>query len=74
MDVRAARALYEALVPEIAVNRLLISRLDEADSAAVAAGLSFTLKRPISYLSEGRRANGGLRPADAAELAELVLP
>jgi flagellar biosynthesis GTPase FlhF len=74
MDARAARALYEALMPEIAVNRLLISRLDEADSAAVAAGLSFTLKRPISYLSEGRRPNGGLRPADAAELAELVLP
>ena len=74
MDGRATRALYEALVPEIAVNRLLISRLDEADSAAVAAGLSFQLKRPISYLSEGRRPNGGLRPADAAELAELVLP
>jgi flagellar biosynthesis protein FlhF len=74
MDARAARALYEALVPRIAVNRLLISRLDEADSAAVAAGLAFQLKRPISYLSEGRRPNGGLRPADAAELAELVLP
>jgi flagellar biosynthesis GTPase FlhF len=74
MDARATRALYDALVPEISVNRLLISRLDEADSAAVAAGLSFQLKRPISYLSEGRRPNGGLRPADAAELAELVLP
>jgi flagellar biosynthesis GTPase FlhF len=74
MDARAGRALYEALVPEIAVNRLLISRLDEAESAAVAAGLSFQLKRPISYLSEGRRPSGGLRPADAAELAELVLP
>jgi flagellar biosynthesis GTPase FlhF len=74
MDARAAEALYEAVTPGIAVNRILITQLEGAASLAPAAGLSFTLKRPISYLAEGRRPNAGLRPAEAAELAELVLP
>jgi len=74
MDARAAEALYEAITPDIAVNRILITQLEGAPSLAPAAGLSFTLKRPISYLAEGRRPNAGLRPAEAADLAELVLP
>ena len=74
MDARAAEALYGAITPDIAVNRILITQLEGAASLAPAAGLSFTLKRPISYLAEGRRPNGGLRPAEAGELAELVLP
>lgn len=73
-DIRATTALFNALVPAVPVNRLLITQLDGTDSVAAAAGLSFTLKKPISYLAEGRRPSAGLRPADAAELAELVLP
>ena len=37
-------------------------------------GLSFTFKRPLAYVTDGRRQIGGLRPADAAELAALALP
>jgi hypothetical protein len=56
------------------VSRILISRVDEAPSAAVAVGVSLSLKRPVSYLSDGRRPQAGLRPADAVELASLVMP
>jgi flagellar biosynthesis protein FlhF len=73
-DIRATIALFEALAPAVNVNRLLITQLDGTDSLAAAAGLSFALRKPISYLAEGRRPSAGLRPADAAELAELVLP
>jgi len=73
-DPRTAVALFEALTPAIGVNRLLITQLDVAETAAPAAGVSFTLKKPISYLAEGRRPSAGLRPADAAELADRVLP
>jgi len=74
MDARAALALTDALAGAISISRLLVTRLDEAPTAAVAVGLSFSLKKPISYVAEGRRAARGLRPADPAELAELVLP
>ena len=55
------------------MNRILISRIDEAPSAAVAVGVSLSLKRPVSYLCDGRRPQDGLRPADAVELASLVM-
>jgi flagellar biosynthesis protein FlhF len=74
MDARAARAFYDAVSPSIAVNRILITGVDDAPTLAPAVGLSFAVKKPISYLAKGRRATGGLRPADPAEVAELVLP
>ena len=72
-DVRAVRALLDALSGRIAVGRLLITRLDEMPSAAVAVGLSLTLRKPISYVSSGRDPRRGLRPADPAELAAMVM-
>jgi flagellar biosynthesis GTPase FlhF len=74
MDARAAQALYDALAPSVPINRILITGMDEAPSPAPAVGLSFTLKKPISFVGEGRRPSTGLRPADAATLAEQVLP
>jgi flagellar biosynthesis GTPase FlhF len=73
-DARAVSRLHEALAPSIPINRLLITRLDEVESAAAAVGQSFTMKRPVSYVTSGRRPTAGLRPADAAELAAMVLP
>jgi flagellar biosynthesis protein FlhF len=73
-DARTLLHLHAALEDACPVNRILISRIDEAPSAAVAVGLSLMLKRPVSYLSEGRRTESGLRPADPAELAALVMP
>ena len=74
MDARSAQALFDALSPSVPVNRILITGMDEAHSPAAAVGLSFALKKPISYVGEGRKPSAGLRPADAATLAEQVLP
>jgi flagellar biosynthesis protein FlhF len=72
-DARASAELYEAITAHFPVTRLTITRLDEISSVAPAVGLSFTLKRPLGYVTDGRRPIGGLRPADAAELAGLAL-
>jgi flagellar biosynthesis protein FlhF len=74
MDPRAARALYDALAPSMPINRILVTGMDESPSPAPVVGLSFALKKPISYVGEGRRPSTGLRPADAATLAGQVLP
>jgi flagellar biosynthesis GTPase FlhF len=73
-DARSLLHLNDALDATCPVNRILISRIDEAPSAAVAVGVSLRLKRPVSYLCDGRRPADGLRPAEAAELASLVMP
>ena len=73
-DARSLLHLNAALDATCPVNRILISRIDEAPSAAVAVGVSLSLKRPISYLCDGRRLTDGLRPADPVELAALVMP
>jgi flagellar biosynthesis protein FlhF len=73
-DVRAVRALADALAGKIDISRILVTRLDEVPSAAVAVGTALLLRKPISYVTSGRDAATGLRPADPAELAELVLP
>jgi flagellar biosynthesis GTPase FlhF len=73
-DARSLLHLNAALDATCPVNRILISRVDEAPSAAVAVGVSLSLKRPISYLCDGRRPQDGVRPADAVELASLVMP
>jgi flagellar biosynthesis GTPase FlhF len=73
-DARSLLHLNAALDATCPVNRILISRIDEAPSAAVAVGVSLSLKRPVSYLSDGRRPTDGLRPAEPVELAALVMP
>jgi flagellar biosynthesis GTPase FlhF len=73
-DARSVLHLNAALDATFPVNRILISRIDEAPTAAVAVGVSLSLKRPVSYLCDGRRPQDGLRPADAVELASLVMP
>jgi flagellar biosynthesis protein FlhF len=73
-DGRSLLHLNAAIDPVFPANRILISRIDEAPTAAVPVGISLGLKRPISYIADGRRATGGLRPADPNELAALVLP
>jgi flagellar biosynthesis GTPase FlhF len=73
MSAEAARALYAAVSPHVSVSRILVSKIDESPSPGAAVGLSFELKKPLSYVSEGRRPAAGLRPADGAELAAMVL-
>jgi len=64
----ATRLLAGLADAGIAVDRLLPTRLDERRDAAGLVGASLAAKLPFSYL-----ADAGLRPADAATLAELVL-
>ena len=73
-DARALLHLDAAIDPVFPANRILISRIDEAPTAAVPVGISLGLKRPVSYIADGRRPSGGLRPADPNELAALVMP
>jgi len=73
-DARSLLHLNAAIDPLCPANRILISRIDEAPTAAVPVGISLSLKRPISYLADGRRPTDGLRPADPNELAALVMP
>ncbi|HXD70020.1 MAG TPA: hypothetical protein VN615_09175 [Gaiellales bacterium] len=73
-DARSLLHLNAAIDPLCPANRILISRIDEAPTAAVPVGISLSLKRPISYVADGRRPTDGLRPADPNELAELVMP
>jgi flagellar biosynthesis GTPase FlhF len=71
-DARAVAELHEAITAHFPVTRITVTRIDEVSSIAAAVGLSFTLKRPLAYVTDGRRAIGGLRPADPAELARLA--
>jgi flagellar biosynthesis protein FlhF len=73
-DARALLHLNAAIDPVFPANRILISRIDEAPTAAVPVGISLGLKRPVSYIADGRRPADGLRPADPNELAALVMP
>jgi flagellar biosynthesis protein FlhF len=73
-DARSLLHLDAAIDPVFPANRILISRIDEAPTAAVPVGISLGLKRPISYIADGRRPTDGLRPADPTELAALVMP
>lgn len=73
-DARSLLHLNAAIDPVFPANRILISRIDEAPTAAVPVGISLGLKRPVSYIADGRRPTGGLRPADPTEIAALVMP
>jgi flagellar biosynthesis GTPase FlhF len=73
-DARSLLHLNAAIDPVFPANRILISRIDEAPTAAVPVGISLGLKRPVSYIADGRRPTDGLRPADPTELAALVMP
>jgi flagellar biosynthesis GTPase FlhF len=73
-DARTLLRLHSVLADACPVNRILISRIDEAPSAAVAVGVSLSLKRPISYISDGRLPGEGLQPAEPTRLADLVMP
>jgi flagellar biosynthesis protein FlhF len=73
-DARSLLHLNAAIDPVCPANRILISRIDEAPTAAVPVGISLGLKRPVSYIADGRRPAAEVRPADPNELAALVMP
>jgi flagellar biosynthesis GTPase FlhF len=73
-DIEPSRALLEALAGRIGVDRILITRLDEAPALGAHVALSISSRLPISYLASGGAASYGLAPADPFALAGMVLP
>ena len=73
-DVQPSQALLAALAGRIGVDRILITRLDEAPALGAQIALSISSRLPISYLASGGEADFGLAPADPVVLAGMVLP
>ena len=73
-DIEPSQALLAALAGRIGVDRILITRLDEAPALGAQVALSISSRLPISYLASGALADFGLAPADSRALAGMVLP
>jgi len=72
-SVDDGRALLDAARDTLPINRMLITHADRPAPAGIAVGLSLAAKLPVSYISESAFSTGGIRPADAKQLARLVL-
>lgn len=73
-DITPSQKLLDALAGRIGVDRILITRLDEAPTLGLQVALSISSRLPISYLASGATAELGLAPADPFAIAGLVLP
>jgi flagellar biosynthesis GTPase FlhF len=69
----AARELAENMSP-LHPSRLALTHMDETTHVGGLVDYAIRAERPISYVSEGTGVPGGLEPADADQLAALVLP
>ena len=69
----AARELTQLLEP-LAVSRLALTHMDATTHVGGLLDYAIREERPISYVSEGTGVPGGLEPADADDLATLMLP
>ncbi|MHB1561123.1 MAG: flagellar biosynthesis protein FlhF [Isosphaeraceae bacterium] len=57
----------------VQVDRLILTKLDEADSLGGVLGLLVTSSRPVSYLTTGQAVPDDIEPADRMRLARLIL-
>ena len=73
-EIEPSQELLDALAARIGVDRILITRLDEATSLGAQVALSISSRLPISYLASGDTVGFGLAPADPVALASMVLP
>jgi flagellar biosynthesis GTPase FlhF len=62
-----------AMQAALGVDRLLLTHADGRCSGGVVAA-AVEAGRPFSFVARGARVDGGIAPADAAELVRLVLP
>jgi flagellar biosynthesis protein FlhF len=67
-------ALLDALRPVLCVDRMILTRLDEAAEIGQSVGIALEHGLPISFVASGREPDRGLRPADPIEVARLLLP
>lgn len=69
----AARELAENLAP-LEPSRIALTHMDATTHVGGLLDYAIRSQRPISYVSKGTGLPGGLEPADAEELAALILP
>jgi flagellar biosynthesis GTPase FlhF len=73
LSAPAARQLLEALRP-LRPTALVLTRVDETTAAGAVLELAIDEGLPVSYVGQRTAVEAGLAPADAAELAQLLLP
>ncbi len=73
--VASPRALRDAAAPftEVAANRLILTKLDEATALGPLLALLAGDDRPVSYLATGQGVPDDLEPARPDRLARLIL-
>jgi flagellar biosynthesis protein FlhF len=69
---RALRAAVERFA-EVRADRLILTKLDEADGLGGLLGLLGQAGRPVSYLTTGQAVPDDIEPADRRRLARLIL-
>jgi flagellar biosynthesis protein FlhF len=69
---RSLRAAIERFAP-VQVDRLILTKLDEAESLGGVLAVLGLSSRPVSYLTTGQAVPDDIEPADRKRLARLIL-
>jgi flagellar biosynthesis protein FlhF len=69
---RSLRAAVERFSP-VGADRLILTKLDEADGLGGVLAVLGQADRPVSYLTTGQAVPDDIEPADRARLARLIL-
>lgn len=69
---RSLRAAVDRFAT-VQVDRLILTKLDEADSLGGVLGVLGTTGRPVSYITTGQAVPDDIEPADRMRLARLIL-
>ena len=69
---RSLRAAVERFAT-VQVDRLILTKLDEADSLGGVLAVLGLSSRPVSYLTTGQAVPDDIEPADRKRLARLIL-
>jgi flagellar biosynthesis GTPase FlhF len=73
MEDGLAAFVLDAIGADSSRDRLLLTRLDESQRVGSVIGLAIDRRIPVSYLSDGPHLERGMRPADPANLASMLL-
>jgi flagellar biosynthesis GTPase FlhF len=72
-DAAVARAFVGTLLRHMTPTRILVTHTDARPHTGVAVGLAVAEKIPVSFVTEGDRAVGGITLAAKEDLARMVL-
>ncbi len=71
-DERSLRAALERFAP-VQIDRLILTKLDEADSLGGCLAVLASSSRPLTYVTTGQAVPDDIEPADRRRLARLIL-